>query len=292
MRIETAKCLRKPLAVGCVGLWLAFSACGSDDSAAPGSAGTAGGAEASAGAAGTGGATAGSGGGGRAGSGASAGTGATDGGTKSQCLAREVLCTGKCTDISTDTQNCGACGTRCSGNDPCKAGACAGTATCPPGMIECGGCYDVSNDPEFCGSCRPYQCAGSEFCVDGQCSCRPGLTDCGGNCVDTQSDLSHCGGCGRACNQSCVGGNCVSGSSCTQTDCSGACVDTNSNPLHCGACNALCAVDQICIGGQCYDYAATTDCTSCAGCNCAAPEKCCDIGGYGIVCVDTPQPCP
>jgi hypothetical protein len=215
------------------------------------------------------------------------------GGIAPQCPPAEVLCEGTCTDISSDAQNCGQCGNACMGSDACSAGVCGGTSMCPPGLIECGGCYDVSNDPEFCGSCMPYQCADSQFCQDGTCQCRPGLTECGGECVDTESNPDHCGGCDTPCAQSCVAGECVDANQCDQTDCNGACVDTDTNTLHCGGCDSACAVDQICINGQCFDYAANAECDACDGCTaCPSPEVCCDLGDYGIACVDTTEPCP
>jgi hypothetical protein len=44
-------------------------------------------------------------------------------------------CTGSCTDISTDVENCGSCGNQCAGNGYiCSFGNC----TCPQGYTDCG----------------------------------------------------------------------------------------------------------------------------------------------------------
>ena len=39
-------------------------------------------------------------------------------------------------------------------------------------------------------------------------SCDAGLTSCGGQCIDTQSDMNNCGGCGVICNTACTAGVC------------------------------------------------------------------------------------
>jgi len=49
-------------------------------------------------------------------------------------------------------------------------------------------------------------------CSSGVCICKTGLTSCGGTCVDTSTDPSHCGGCGTVCpsGEPCSGGTCKS----------------------------------------------------------------------------------
>ncbi len=150
----------------------------------------------------------------------------------------------------------------------------------------------MSNDPEHCGTCDKQACADSEFCQDGTCLCRPELTSCGGGCVDVHSDPDHCGACDVPCDQVCVAGSCESAAACGLTVCDGACVDTAAHPLHCGECGNACAVDQVCFGGECWDYEPTPGCLSCGGCECPDPESCCDLPGYGVHCVDTELACP
>ncbi|MEO7733805.1 MAG: hypothetical protein ABIY55_22765 [Kofleriaceae bacterium] len=41
-------------------------------------------------------------------------------------------------------------------------------------------------------------------------SCRGGLTQCGGRCVDIHNDNHNCNSCGRMCPEACMGGSCVS----------------------------------------------------------------------------------
>jgi hypothetical protein len=55
-----------------------------------------------------------------------------------------------------------------------------------------------------------------------------GLTDCSGVCVDTRTDVSHCGACGNACTggRVCVAGACVCRAG--RSDCSGVCLATGA----------------------------------------------------------------
>ena len=89
---------------------------------------------------------------------------------------------GYCTDLSTSTKNCGACGVDCgsiAGGDDwvpvCDFGKCV--LTCSEGTADCNG-------------------AASDGCE-----------------IDTRSDPRHCGGCGITCDlalgQACVAGRCV-----------------------------------------------------------------------------------
>lgn len=80
---------------------------------------------------------------------------------------------------------------------------------------------NLASDPQNCGTCKKA-CGDGMTCVGGECktdSCgfdaAPGATpvrgcDVGGvlTCVDTQTNQSHCGACGRACNFACTAGDC------------------------------------------------------------------------------------
>jgi hypothetical protein len=83
-----------------------------------------------------------------------------------------------------------------------------------------------------------------DFCQNGTCvhpakpdgAACPGGACCDGQCVATQSDETHCGVCGRACD---TGTNC----------CGGACVDLTRNRQHCGRCGRRCK--GTCRNGRC-----------------------------------------
>lgn len=55
------------------------------------------------------------------------------------CTSPRVICAGRCVDLKTDAQNCGACGTVCSSGARCIAGACMSTwqrVALPPMAME------------------------------------------------------------------------------------------------------------------------------------------------------------
>lgn len=52
------------------------------------------------------------------------------------------------------------------------------------------------------------KCTGGKTCQDGVCLCPGGLDDCNGTCVDTDSDVGHCGDCGTQCVATCAQGVC------------------------------------------------------------------------------------
>lgn len=129
---------------------------------------------------------------------------------------------------------------------------------------------------------------GSRLAHARQGDCEGGLVDCGGVCVDTSSDPSHCGGCGSACGEGglCAGGVCSVGvgvgigtcaGACSDpyvqdpascqcfcpaglTDCGGACVDASSDTANCGGCGIVCPSGGSCVGGSCVCPAGTEPC--------------------------------
>ena len=96
-------------------------------------------------------------------------------------------------------------------------------------------------------------------------TCGTGLTYCvGKGCVNTQTDSSNCGGCGKGCTigKVCTNGVCtVPIQQLTTTDpcllqgmitCSGKCVDVHgSDSNNCGGCGWQCPAGLSCSGGEC-----------------------------------------
>jgi len=119
--------------------------------------------------------------------------------------------------------------------------------------------------------------------------CPASSLQCNGTCTDVSSDVSHCGGCGSACEsgQLCQGGSCVCQSG--QTECSGRCVDVTASADNCGSCGIVCVAPQVCSLGTCSAGCAAglqqcgqacvnaaTSLEHCGGCNraCGAGQSC------------------
>ncbi len=135
------------------------------------------------------------------------------------CPAGQIVClsTGTCTDISTDPDNCGGCYLECAAGESCVNGACQGPVVVGPAP------KGPAPDFDPCQLCAYICCNGSccladEACLAGQCAptvsvtiCAPGLTNCGGTCVDLSAHAGNCGACGNSCPLGgiCQGGVCV-----------------------------------------------------------------------------------
>ena len=241
----------------------------------------------------------------------------TDGGIEDGCVSGAEICDGRDQD----------CDGRIDEGDAC--------AVCGPGLADCdgdseNGCEADLRSAATCGACD-VRCEGtSALCArqgdDFVCSesCPPATpAQCGGACVDTATDLAHCGGCDQACGRpnrvaSCAGGACAIGA-CEPgwDDCDGdpenGCETSLSTVEHCGSCGNACPAPapcqlgpNACMAGACV-YATATAGTVCraaacsgdraescdgtsiacpAACGCAG-EPCCEgdaCGDGGLVC--------
>lgn len=119
------------------------------------------------------------------------------------CGSGQAMCSGVCTPVANNAQNCGACGVVCATGQLCQANQCV----CSPGLMSCNGSCVASN-ATHCGSCTTM-CTGVEVCSNNTCmsSCPTGESQCpDGACVGpTGGDATHCGGCtpcptGSTCN--------------------------------------------------------------------------------------------
>ena len=175
----------------------------------------------------------------------------------------DALYGGTCSNLTTDSNNCGKCHLSCGGNANCIAGKCV----CNQGSVPCRGvngnpnveCISTSSNDEFnCGACgnscpAPFFSTGTRVCNKGKCGveCYAGFTPENENY------------CGCSINKVCgvVGSECVA-NKCTcypgLTLCDNACVNTATNPKYCGACNNYCPPpspgtgQSICNAGLCY----------------------------------------
>ena len=234
------------------------------------------------------------------------------------CQADLVNCEGKCTNPKTDQAHCGAgadCtavpGQACAAGEVCNgAGVCE--LSCQVGLTNCGGkCIDPNTDFAHCGAgadCTavPGQaCAAGEVCNGaGVCelSCQVGLINCGGKCIDPNTDLAHCGAgadCtavpGQTCNpgEVCHTGVCELSCQVGLTNCGGKCIDPNTDLAHCGAgadCAATageaCDPGEICSLGVCV-LACQAGLVDCGG-KCVDPKTDLAHCGAGTDCIATP----
>ncbi len=233
------------------------------------------------------------------------------------------------TNLSNDSQNCGACGNACPSDfgslnmrSTCIDGECKPTCVNQPTLggfnafADCNGILDdgcevmVSSDPNNCGACGNV-CPPGVACRQGKCGCPAGQTECNGQCVDLQKDGNNCGACGNQCpfpddlppapphsEYGCVSGACGK-LKCTQgfgdiwRDCDG---DLNSgpgsngcevnvgvnyprDPNNCGACGNKCAPGKLCYD---IDGDRVPECI----CERANETLCGDTSHYNLGCYD------
>jgi hypothetical protein len=131
------------------------------------------------------------------------------------CATGYHPCSGVCSSNGS-VNSCGALCATCMVPVNGLSNACtdAGCGTCSPNYTLCNAntasaaCVDFTSDPSHCGACAtvcPVADGGVTGCDAGACtlSCNPGLTACPVarpvRCVDTASDIHHCGRCGNVC---------------------------------------------------------------------------------------------
>jgi hypothetical protein len=179
------------------------------------------------------------------------------------CSNGRTPCDGRCVDVATSTDHCGACETRCNAGDVCNLGSCVGPGgvSCEPGLTSCGAtCFDLRSDREHCGTCGSV-CKAGESCTESSClsACPPGSVRCAKACIEPNANPTHCGatpGCGVSggsagvvcgAGESCFGGQCIGDCESGLTHCpNGACVDVDGDRANCGACGHACAPGKSC----------------------------------------------
>ncbi len=106
-------------------------------------------------------------------SGAQQGTGGygatlgTGGATGSSCATGLTLCNGTCVGLTSDSNNCGQCGSICQTGTVCSSGTCQ--SSCGTGLTLCGqSCANLASDATHCGSCSTT-CPTLSNCSNSQC---------------------------------------------------------------------------------------------------------------------------
>lgn len=200
-----------------------------------------------------------------------------------ECAPGEIECSGTCTRVVGDSQNCGSCGVLCPSGVTCALGVC----DCEAPMVSCNGvCLDLSSNEEHCGACG-NACSGAEVCTDGECvvDCDAPSTLCTRRvdgepvsvCADLQTDPMNCGTCNTQCAAAatCQAGRCACPAG--QINCSGVCTDVRTDAENCGACLSSCGADGVCASGACSTCG--TDLTACG-----TPRRCVDTDTSRLHC--------
>lgn len=225
------------------------------------------------------------------------------------CPLGRVDCGDVCSDVSMDEANCGQCDGFCAGD--CVSGVCR----CRDDLVECerpawqgGGvaCTDLATDPVHCGTCGNV-CGAGEWCVGGECVCRPGRAPCDAGwgaerCVDVAVDPANCGDCGTACEGEtplCWEGACVAECPRAVDECgawgavSASCHDFDDAEDACGGCGSVCGPSELCVEEACREWVPAYGCSECPCPTCGNWGVCCAYPGAPeqAVCVSA-EVCP
>ena len=221
------------------------------------------------------------------------------------CSGGRIGCGSLCVDITSDPNNCGACGNACTGVGYCVDGGCQ--ISCPSPLTACpagypmagGGSTDASIDGATDASEGSFD--GGTLTVDASA----GAVEAGvliqpviigpaaiSLCSNLYNDDLNCGGCGYQCapGYRCTAGVCSPSCTGGALPCAQGCTDTLFDNLNCGTCGNICnIVSQACSYGICCV-------TTLTGCPSGSSVACVDTttdrnncGGCGVSCYLFPQ---
>lgn len=200
-------------------------------------------------------------------------TGGDAGGTNpTTCTDPQTACNGACVDLTSDGQNCGACGNVCPAGQGCSAGMCG---ACVAPQVACGtACVVLGTDNKNCGKCGA-SCGSNQVCSGGQCTthCGSGFTTCGGGrdagadaatsdaAADSSSDATTDATASDATASDASPSDAAAdaardsgGTDAGGVDAGGGplyCADTQTDPANCGGCGVACSAGHACKGGSC-----------------------------------------
>ena len=219
---------------------------------------------------------------------------------------RLVNCGGECMDWRAILRVCGRAA-RAPGRprewpadagEVCSSGSCQ--VSCAAGSVNCSRAVlvDPQTDHTHCGASSTCTgafagtaCGSAQVCTAGVCAtvaCSAGLTQCGSECIDAQTDRDHCGASGT-CTGTSAGAVCGSGEICSAgscqlscqsglVNCGGTCVNPQTDRAFCGAsgtctgasAGATCGAGQVCNAGACQ-ASCQANLVNCGG-SCVDPQ--------------------
>lgn len=212
-----------------------------------------------------------------------------------------IDCSGVCTDLNFDADNCGTCGTACASNEFCYGSECIAGTACNVINAPCDGTCVGSCTLEVPGPCTG-DCYGT---CSGACSAPDGDGGCAGSCdgdCDGQCLYQYGGECADTCT-----GSCYTTSACTAPpgqkpcifaqgefmplmNCADLAQDAAGNQHHL-ICDA--GVCQCCTNGNCTDTTGTanTVCQTLTTMRDALIRQCLpNTACTGATCPSTPPP--
>jgi len=168
-----------------------------------------------------------------------------------ECADGYAECQGRCVDLYSDTEHCGACGSACPTGSYCSLGECTGAQREDAGgaIGDAGVAHGDRPPVGWIHPGHPLDVPGPSWTGP---SCDIGELRCGEACVRPDTDPSNCGACGVSCGADgvCAGGSCAPACEPPFELCNGICADTRSDPDHCGACGARCG-SGVCVDSEC-----------------------------------------
>ena len=187
------------------------------------------------------------------------------------CSAGMTPCSGKCVDLKTDSDNCGACGFSVPYGESCRDGQFSSMSG--QNKSAAAPALTVTTVPLPTRTTITQSATTPTTPAASVTSCMSGMTLCSGSCRDLVTDSRNCGSCGYICpsgltcqNSWCLEsgskGNAVSptapitisfGLSCSgrETLCGSTCTDLFSDKKNCGVCGRTCGSEQVCVNARC-----------------------------------------
>ena len=193
-------------------------------------------------------------------------------------------CDASCVDTQTDENNCGSCGSSCSGGQSCISGSCEDCITaCEIGM--CGSGFALCSSGTTDCDTATY-CGANTECSSNACQCLSNYENCdsdwnNGCEVNLQTDSSNCGSCGYDCQTeegltSCEAGDCIESQDITYTDTEIRDLTGNNRIAYCSGCTykyvyaiGFCQLVKGCESAEIETLVYSTDSQKACRCNAA-----------------------